>query len=137
MREKSWKAIIAFADDSEVSEDWNYAYSKVVKVFKDTEVKVYYAPAGTDSIQVAPQEIISIALFREVNSMGFIAIEAGREPIFLGDHGGFYDPETSDPIQEAKSILEGRLIHYSPASPPASCSAGDVVSDWGITPTLS
>ncbi|MCB9040867.1 MAG: hypothetical protein H6557_29915 [Lewinellaceae bacterium] len=105
MREKSWKAIIAFADDSEVSEDWNYAYSKVVKVFKDTEVKVYYAPAGTDSIQVAPQEIISIALFREVNSMGFIAIEAGREPIFLGDHGGFYDPETSDPIQEAKKYF--------------------------------
>ena len=106
MQEKTWKIIVAFADEAEVSEDWNQGYANVVDAFKGTEVQVKYAPSGTDSINVSDTERISIARFRQAYAIGFVAFEQGKEPKSLGDHGGFYDPESPDPIQKAKSYFE-------------------------------
>lgn len=76
-----WRAIVAFTDTDDVSDDWNWFYGDIRDACAGTDVHVAYAEPGVDEVVVGPARV-GIAEFR-VHRKGYLFMESGRETVFV------------------------------------------------------
>lgn len=83
--DRTWRAIVAFNETDDVSEDWSWFYSDVREACDGTDVFVVYAGPGVQEVEIAPNDEtvtrVSIAEFRS-EPRGYLFMESGRETRF-------------------------------------------------------
>ena len=85
-KEKKWRAIIAFSNTNEVSEDWNWFFNDIENACKNKGIYVIYAGPDDNKVKIGegkkPLAVIDISKYLLEKEIGYLFIENGEKIIF-------------------------------------------------------
>lgn len=102
-----WRAVVAFTDQKEVSEDWNWFYGDITAACEKAGIFVSHSETGKDEVDIGPigKPIcrLDLSAYRKKYRIGYLLLEKGKNTLFLE-----YNP-SSVTLKKAGEYFHERL----------------------------